>query len=104
VAPVETDDDRLDLLDENEFGTLVSLPLSAGGTKSVKAIFDRAWTDLEVLDGLPVSETHPSLLLRASELSGVNLAGTLTIGAESFVIREPRPDGTGMTRLVLRVL
>ena len=100
----EDDDDRLAMLDPEDFGTLVILPLAAGGTTQKRGIFDRAWGDLDVLDGFPVSETHPMLLVRASDLAGVNLAGTLTIGAESFVIREPRPDGTGMTRLVLRAL
>lgn len=57
-------------------------------------------------DGVPVDDFGPTLTARSCDVtrSGATVGAELTIGEESFIVRSVRPDGTGMTELLLEAL
>lgn len=99
--PAERPED-LDLLLGPDFG--VEALISAGGGPSVRlrgiftapheAAAGGAWPG--------VSTSLPSLTVAAFRLPPAARAGdALTIGGESFTLRDLRPDGSGLVRLIL---
>jgi len=66
------------------------------GGETVNGIFDNEHT--EVLD---VSGTHPAFTCKTSDVSGVSQGDTVTINGTGYRVVSIKPDGTGMTTLVL---
>lgn len=89
-------DDLPGLLDTDEFAAEVTL---TGGEK-IAGIFDDEHHIIQEQDG-QVSTTAPQVLCRASDVSGVALAASVTIGGVAYKVIEKQPDGTGLTALIL---
>jgi len=69
----------------------------AGGGSAV-GIFDLAYSeDLNVAGNLPLFATS------ASSTSSLSVGTSITIAAQSYTVAEKKPDGTGMTILVLQI-
>lgn len=68
------------------------------GVATVPVIFDAAFS--EALD--IVGSTQPVAIGASSDLAPAAVGGTITINAVAYTIAEIQPDGTGITRLMLK--
>jgi hypothetical protein len=78
------------------FGQLVTV-----GGESVQGLLDKDY--LPVQFGNQVIESSAPVLLVRTEDVTVSHGTPVTIGDEDYTVREVRPDGEGMTDLVLSV-
>lgn len=112
--PVETDDDLLIFLDTDEFGVEASYVSRADGAvaKIIPGQFDdegsnwnpSRWTGTEyqMQMGAHIPSTGPTFLCRTSDLlNGGRNGEKLTIKGTEYRIESKRPDGTGLTLLLL---
>lgn len=97
--PIESDADRLAFLDEDEFAVEVTVTATSA---TFSAIFDKPY--LAVSGAMvDLDADAPELVCRSSDVTSNSLAEgvALTIQGSSYVVVSVRPDGTGMTRVVL---
>lgn len=105
--PVETDADRLELLDEDEFGIEVTIFEEGNpgfAPVALIGIWDREHELVDLSDGVPVSSRRPQLLVRSSDLPAVDFDAEdfrFTAEGDTFRIDDVEPDGTGLS--ILRV-
>lgn len=59
-------------------------------------VFDNAFAD-----PLGMASSTPSCLAADGDVSGVSQGGSLTVNSVNYIVRELRPDGLGLTRLIL---
>lgn len=93
----ENDADRLAII-KSLGGQLVS----DDGGQHLWAIFEHGFS--AVLGSPEVETSEPYLQCRTSDFNGLMLSkdSQLLVGTESYRIRRAEPDGTGMTRVVLK--
>lgn len=68
------------------------------GAATVPVIFDAAFADVLGI----VAATQPVALASSADVSAATVGGTITIEAVAYTIAEIQPDGTGLTRLMLK--
>lgn len=93
--------DRLAFLDTAGFGATVTVT-DTGAT--FDAIFDKPFVPaLQAGQGLDVESDAPELICRTADVTTNSLVEdtTLTIDGASYKVVSHRPDGTGMSRLLL---
>jgi hypothetical protein len=88
--------DNLAMLDPTEFGA-TSL-LIAGNP--VSGIFDADYFEVTNVDS-GVESSQPGVLCRSSDVSGVVHNDPVVVDGVNYVVVNIRPDGTGMTELML---
>jgi hypothetical protein len=98
---VETDADRAIFTSADDFGTLVRIDPD-GIALDVAAIFDMAHEMVDASGELPVSTTMPVVLGRDSDLDMAVDGSIILARAIRFEVVDRQPDGTGMTRLILK--
>lgn len=93
---VETDEDRLALLED--WG--VSAVTGAGAT--IQGVFDDKYLGIDA-QGMVVEADSPIFVCRSSDVASAALThgATVTINGVTYTVRTLKPDGTGMTQLVL---
>ena len=89
------------LLDTNIFAKKGIYTSSGGSTNEVNCIFDNAFVPVEFLGEGGVSSLCPQVLCKSSDLSSVSTGETIEIDDVTYYIVEVRPDGVGMTALIL---
>lgn len=68
------------------------------GAATVAAIFDEAFSDpLGIVSG-----TRPIALVASADVSTLAVGDTVTRGVTSYTVAEIQPDGTGLTRVMLK--
>lgn len=95
---IESDADRLALLSADDFGVAITV-----GAETIYGIFDKDY--LAVSNGeVDVESDSPMVLVRSSDVTAqsIAVATSLVISSATYVVTSVQPDGTGMTRLVLR--
>lgn len=90
---VETEADRLLML--NDFGSDVSV---SGST--YKGIFENPHQEVGIGE-VDFSLQEATLVMRASDASGISQDDKLTIGSAEYAVTDIQPDGTGFTTLML---
>ncbi|WP_316227740.1 head-tail joining protein [Bradyrhizobium sp. SZCCHNR3015] len=110
---VESDADLLIFLNPDEFGVeAMYLARGSDEARPVTGIFDdegsnwnpNRWsgTEFQAQMGASITSTGPTFLCRTSDLlKGGRKGETLTIKGQEYRIEDKRPDGTGMTLLLL---
>jgi hypothetical protein len=95
---IESDADRLVFLSSDDFGTAITV-----GASTIYGVMDKEYTAVQQGD-IAVESDSPVAVVRASDVTAQSIAvGTsLTISSATYVVVSVQPDGTGMTRLVLR--
>lgn len=88
-------EDLAPFLDVQGFASAATL-----GGVAVRGIFDNAYEAYDVSSGFAAS--GPVFLLPSASVPAVVVGLPLVIGAETWAVVEPQPDGTGMTTLRLR--
>lgn len=93
---VETDDDRLLMMED--WG--VTAVVTGGG--SIQGIFDDKYSGID-MNGMAIEADAPIFVCRSSDIDAASVThGTaLTINGTTYTVRTPKPDGTGVTALVL---
>lgn len=66
---------------------------------SVEGIFDA-----EYVESLEVEETAPALLCKTSLISTAAHGDTVVIAGVNYTVKGIKPDGTGLTLLILRTV
>ncbi len=104
--------DRLNGAAQAAFGEpVLYAPATGDAPFDITGIFDEAFLELVVVDGVQVQTEQPTLgiqysqfttQLKASPVQGDQL--TVKRTGETFVVREPRPDRHGGGRLMLNYL
>lgn len=93
---VETDDDRLAMFED--WGVAATLASGA----SITGIFDDKYLGLDA-NGMLVEADSPILFCRSLDVSAQSIThGTvLTINGTAYTVRTVKPDGSGMSQVVL---
>lgn len=98
---VESAADRAVFFNPEEFGVEASYTLAAGGAATaIDGMFDNAADELLGEPGL--IGRPPTFKCRSADLpAGAAKGDTLVVNAVSHTVQEIRPDGTGVSELVL---
>jgi hypothetical protein len=96
---VETEQDRAVML--ADWGVAATLKWANGMGKSVKGIFDSAYTEVDMSGTVGFTSTTPRFVCRSCDMTGAEDADSLTLSGTVYLIRVVQPDGTGMTELIL---
>ncbi|MFQ5472674.1 MAG: hypothetical protein ACE5FA_07305 [Dehalococcoidia bacterium] len=101
---VETDADLRVFVHTSEFGMVATITLAAGGAPfQVDGILEDGSLEVDLVGGPAVVSSGPQLTCVSADVSAVVRGDLVVIGSTSYAVKEPEPDGTGMTvlRLVL---
>jgi len=77
------------------------VPDGQGGERLPRALFDDAFTAVDVDDETPVGSKDPQLLIPSHELGAAVKGWNLAIAGITYMIAVSKPDGTGFHILVL---
>jgi len=81
-------------LNADEFATTGTV-----GTTSIVGILDRDFAEVNGVEGYA-----PTLLCKESDTSSIYIGSQLEVAGQSYKVMAKRPDGTGMTTLILEVI
>ena len=94
---IESAADRAVFVNPDDFGVTASY-----GASAINGIFDSNYFAAEIGLPVPIEGARLRFLCRSADLPGNAAHGdTLTIGSDSYKVREIQADGTGMTALVI---
>jgi len=94
-------EDLGDFLNLDDFAIEAEIAFSAGGTRTIRAIFDDPYA-APALGELTLDSTGPTVSGRESDFAGVGRGDTVTVaGALYDVLQGAEGDGTGWARLPL---
>lgn len=95
--PAETDEDRLALLDDDEFATMAELAFGP-----VRVIFDSEYLPVDVFEGV-VQSTVPVIFGRTLDIGHLRNGDPVFVNGTDYKVAEaPQDDGTGMTVVRLK--
>lgn len=95
----ESDADRLDFFDSDDFGVTASFGSPTG---DVAGILDNEADYRQAGPRGPMVENNvPVFWCRSSDVSAVASGDTVTISGVSYKVRRIQPDGTGITQIKL---
>lgn len=99
---VETETDRLAMLNVEEFGIAVTLFPNTSNSRVISAIFDAE--HIEIDNGISVvSDAEPLVTVQTSDVTDVTQNAILAIDGVNYTVADIRPDGTGITVLRLHL-
>lgn len=78
----------------------VFTPRGGGNSSNIKGIFDKEFLSVGEQGEIDVASTDPVFMCKTSDVTNAR-AGTLVIGSTTYNIVIDKPDGTGVTMLVL---
>jgi len=90
---LESSDDRLQML--KSLGELVTV-----NGQSVYAIPENEYREID-LNGQIIESNLPAVICRTEDVSSAVHGTSVIAEGSSYTVREVRPDGTGMTTLIL---
>lgn len=101
---IESEQDRLDMLED--YGADITLP----DASVIKGIFDREFAAVQFGGDLGVESYDPVALVSTAQASALAEDSAITVSNSgitgvdgNYLVREPQPDGTGLTLLKLKV-
>ena len=99
---VETEDDRLFMINTTDFGTTATYTLVAGGVSSVVGIFDNEYFESDANTNVGFVSTQPRFVCTSASLpSTAGYNDTVAVNSATYKVRVIQSDGTGMTTLIL---
>lgn len=72
-----------------------------GATLYITALFENEYQEINLVSGM-VSSAAPALHCKTTDVSGAKKGDTVVVNSVTYSVTEVKPDGTGMTTLVLR--
>lgn len=85
--------------DDTEFAVAATATTRLGAALQLKVIFDAPHVD--GLDGARLETCQPEALAPSNSVQGLTHGDPITINGKAYVIVGVKPDGTGVTRLIL---
>lgn len=73
----------------------------SGSQVSVNGIFENPYQDVNEADITGISSTMPKFTCPFSEVSGYTEGDPVSIDTVNYIIRDIRPDGTGLAEILL---
>lgn len=67
---------------------------------TVNVIFDNEGA-VQTIDGVPMETTDPQLLVKTSDVPDIAHRDTFVIESVTYYVMDSKPNGTGMTNVVL---
>ena len=99
---VETAVERAIFVSTNDFGVSATYTPSTGGASStISGIFDNDYIEVDTGGNVGYALLQPRFLCRTTDVSTVNENATLVIATVTYRVKIVKPDGTGMTELIL---
>ena len=99
---VETEADRLFMINTTDFGTTATYTLDAGGVSSVVGIFDNEYFESDANTNVGFVSTQPRFVCTSASLpSTAGYNDTVAVNSATYKVRVIQADGTGMTTLIL---
>lgn len=86
---IESDDDRLDMLDDWDPGTYKSNP--------IYGILENAYVEVGGVESL-----RPTYFVRDSDVPGIAQGDSISVNSVNYTVRGVQSDGTGFSLLVLQ--
>ncbi|MFA6148661.1 MAG: hypothetical protein WC899_10685 [bacterium] len=84
--------------------TATYIPAVGGAPTNIPVIFDNEYAAAEydrLADRASLESTSPRVVCRDADVPGISHGATLAISGTTYYVIEVRPDGTGVTTLVL---
>ena len=69
------------------------------GGISISGILDREYAEVNGVEGYA-----PTLLCKESDTSSIPVGAVISVAGQSYKVMAKRPDGTGMTTIILEVI
>ena len=82
-------------LNSNDFAVTVTY-----NSTSIVGIFDDAYKGINLATG-EIESTDPQVIVRASDISGLEHGATLIINSVTYYVTAIHTEGTGLTTLIL---
>lgn len=98
---VESADDRAIFFSADDFGVTATYTPSGGGALSVNGIFDNEYFETDAGGEVAFALQQPMFHCRTADVPSAAEGDSLTVSGVGYVVRNVRPDGTGMTMLIL---
>jgi len=98
---VETAADRAIFLSTGDFGVAASYTPSGGVAATVNGIFDNEYFETDAGGEVAFALQQPMFHCRTADVSSAAEGDAITISGTNYIVRNVRPDGTGMTMLML---
>jgi hypothetical protein len=96
---VETAKERMIFL--KDFGQTVKIRPVSGQKKTVTAIFDNDYIEVDTGGNVGFALLQPRLMCKTSDVAAVTEDATVEIDTVHYKVKVVKPDGTGMTELIL---
>lgn len=98
---VETPDELAAMLSAEEFGITATLEAPGGSTASVVGVFDADYAAADPDTGADLSSVEPRFLGRTIDLAAAGEGYALIAAGVRYAVWDNRPDGTGLSELLL---
>ena len=95
---VESATDLSAIVNTDDFGTTATYDSS-----SISGIFDNEFVESDGGLEAGIGYTVTRFICKTTDVSGASFGDTITINSVAYKIREIRPDGTGMSELIIEV-
>jgi len=95
---VESATDLSAYINANDFGTTATFD-----SNSISGIFDNEFVESDGGLEAGIGYTVTRFICQTTDVSGASFGDTITIDSVAYKIREIRPDGTGMSELIIEV-
>lgn len=93
--PTWTADEKTALMNSND-------GFSDAATYGAATIYGVLMNPYVAIDGVDVGSTDPIFICPATSVSGAKKGSSITINGQAYTVQEAKPDGAGLTELVLK--
>lgn len=90
-----------DVLNMDAFAQEVTWTPSGGQGKTINAVFDNSFVAVEGVGDAGVSSSMPSVLCKASDVTGAGRGDTVVRNSVTYYVTEAQPGDDGFTTLIL---
>lgn len=98
---VETAVEREIFVNVDDFGVSATITPVGGQASVVSGIFDNDFIEVDTGGNVGFALLQPRFLCRTANVSSVTEDATLVTGGVTYKVKVVKPDGTGMTELIL---
>lgn len=98
---VETAVERAIFLSTNDFGVSATYTPVGGQASTISGIFDNDYIEVDTGGNVGFAVLQPRFLCQTSSVSTATENATLVISSTTYKVKIVKPDGVGMTELIL---
>ena len=90
-----------ELLDTDAFAQIATYIRQGFPSVEIPVIFDSEYSVSEGIGEPGIGVASPQVLCRTADVKNASRGDTLALGGTTYYVQEVRPDGTGITTLIL---